>query len=438
MTVRTPASPPGDRPDEAPEPAPARRGRTSLALTNLPEAARVSRLLRSEVAGGVLLIIAAAAGFAAANSPLSEWYLHLRDLHVGPASLGLELSVGHWASDGLLAIFFFMVGLELKREFVTGALRRVSTAVVPVAAAFGGVAIPALIYAAINAGGDAAQGWAIPTATDIAFAVAILGLIAPRIPPALRMFLLTLAVVDDLIAITIIAVFFTDQIQLAPLALAVIPLVLYAVLARTCSAWFARSWWAPWVILLPIGVVVWALFLVSGIHATIAGVVLAFLIPVGGPGGTQLAEVFEHRFRPLSSAIAIPIFAFFAAGVVVGGTSRFPWDPVAIGVLAGLVIGKPVGIALTTWAVTRFSRAELDPSLRWRELIGVSALAGIGFTVSLLIADLSLPDPADADTARLAVMVASLLAIAVASAFLVRRPGHGRRPAPDPRRSGRS
>ena len=424
MNLRT--SPPA-------EPAGVDRGqRRTLSLTNLPEAARVSRLLRSEVVGGVLLIIAAAAGFLAANSPFSQWYLELRDLHVGPASLGLNLSVGHWASDGLLAIFFFMVGLELKREFVTGALRRVSTAMVPVAAAFGGVAVPALIYAGINAGGSATSGWAIPTATDIAFAVAILGLIAPRIPPALRMFLLTLAVVDDLIAITIIAVFFTEKIQFLPLLAAVIPIALYAVLARTWSAWFAKSWWAPWAILLPLGMVAWALFLASGIHATIAGVVLAFVIPVQGKGGTQLAEVFEHRFRPLSSAIAIPIFAFFAAGVVVGGTTGFPWDPIALGVLLGLVIGKPVGIAVTTWLVTRFTRAELDSAVRWRELIGVSALAGIGFTVSLLIAELSLPNPADADTARLAVMVASLLAIVVASAFLVRRPHSRKRTADTP------
>lgn len=424
MNLRTP--PPA-------EPTGVDRGvRRVLSLTNLPEAARVSRLLRSEVVGGVLLIIAAAAGFLAANSPLSQWYLELRDLHVGPESLGLNLSVGHWASDGLLAIFFFMVGLELKREFVSGALRRASTAMVPVAAAFGGVALPALIYAGINAGGPATSGWAIPTATDIAFAVAILGLIAPRIPPALRMFLLTLAVVDDLIAITIIAVFFTDQIQILPLLAAAVPIAIYAILARTWPGWFATSWWAPWVILLPLGVVTWALFLVSGVHATIAGVVLAFVIPVQGKGGTQLAEVFEHRFRPLSSAIAIPVFAFFAAGVVVGGTTGFPWDPVALGVLLGLVIGKPVGIALTTWLVTRFTRAELDPAVRWRELIGVSALAGIGFTVSLLIAELSLPNPADADTARLAVMVASLLAIVVASAFLVRRPRARKRTANSP------
>ncbi|WP_341873789.1 Na+/H+ antiporter NhaA [Leucobacter coleopterorum] len=171
----------------------------------------------------------------------------------------------------------------------------------------------------------------------------------------------------------------------------------------------------------PLGIVAWALFHASGIHATIAGVVLAFLVPVSGRGGTQLAETFEHRFRPLSTGIAVPVFAFFAAGVAISGDSRFPFDPIAFGIIAGLVIGKPVGIALTTWLLTRWTRAELDPAVRWRELIGVGALAGIGFTVSLLVTDLSFDHPSDTDTARLAVMVASLLAVAVASAFLVRR-----------------
>lgn len=396
------------------------RRRRILGLTSKREAARVSRLLRAEVVGGVIVMVAALLGFLAANSPFAENYFALRELKIGPESLGLHISVGHWASDGLLAIFFFMVGLELKREFVSGALRRFSTAVVPVAAAFGGVAIPALVYVAFTAGTPAVHGWAIPTATDIAFAVAVLGLIAPRIPPALRMFLLTLAVVDDLIAITIIAIFYTDGVQLLPLALALIPLALYAFVARRFSPQLAASKWAPWLVLLPIGVVVWALFYASGIHATIAGVVLAFLIPVNGKGGTQLAETFEHRFRPLSTGIAVPIFAFFAAGVAVGGASRFPIDPIAFGIMVGLVVGKPIGIAVVTWLLTRFTRAELDPAVRWRELIGVGALAGVGFTVSLLVTDLSFADPADADTARLAVMVGSVFAVIVAAAFLVR------------------
>lgn len=365
-------------------------------------------------------MIAALLGFIAANSPLADGYFALRDTKVGPAALGLNLSIGSWASDGLLAIFFFMVGLELKREFVSGALSRFTTAIVPVAAAFGGVAVPALAYIAFTAGTPAAHGWAIPTATDIAFAVAVLGLIAPRIPPALRMFLLTLAVVDDLIAITIIAVFYTDSIQFAPLALSLIPLALYAFISRKFAARLARSTWGPWLILLPLGIIAWALFHASGIHATIAGVLLAFLVPVNGKQGTQLAETFEHRFRPLSTGIAVPIFAFFAAGVAVGGASRFPLDPIALGIMVGLVIGKPIGISLVTWILTRFTRAELDPAVTWRELIGVGALAGVGFTVSLLVTELSFTDHGDADTARLAVMAGSVIAVAVAAAFLVR------------------
>ena len=409
-------------------PSQQRRPRRLLRLVNQREAARVSRLLRAEVVGGVIVMVAALIGFIAANSPLADWYFALRETRIGPESLHLDLSVGQWASDGLLVIFFFMVGLELKREFVEGELSRFSTAIVPVAAAFGGVAVPALIYVAFTSGTPSAHGWAIPTATDIAFAVAVLGLIAPRIPPALRMFLLTLAVVDDLIAISIIAIFYTDGVHLLPLLCSLLPILLYAFLVRRFPQWFASSGWGPWLILLPVGIVAWALFHASGIHATIVGVLLAFLVPVSGTGGTQLAEVFEHRFRPLSTGIAVPIFAFFAAGVAIGGESRFPFDPIALGIMVGLVLGKPIGITLSTWLLTRFTRAELDESVRWRELIGVGALAGVGFTVALLVADLSFSGAADADTARLAVMSGSVIAVAVSAMLLVRRPRSRRRP----------
>lgn len=401
--------------------APSTRTRTVrlFSLVNKRESARVARLLRAELIGGVIIMAAAALGFIAANSPLSEWFFSLRDLTLGPEALHLHLSVGTWASDGLLAIFFFMTGLELKREFVEGALSRFSTAIVPVAAAFGGVAVPALLYVAFNAGGPGAHGWAIPTATDIAFAVTVLGLLAPGVPPALRMFLLTLAVVDDLIAIAIIAVFYTGGVNFVPLLLSLIPMAAYAVIARAFPQQLARSVRGPWLVLLPLGIIAWALFHASGIHATIAGVILAFLVPVRGKG-VALAEILEHRFRPLSTGIAVPIFAFFAAGVAVGGNSEFPFSPIALGIMAGLVAGKPLGIALTTWIVTKFTRAELDDSVNWRQLIGVAALAGVGFTVALLVADLSFTDEMHADTASLAVMVGSLLAIVVAAALLVR------------------
>lgn len=397
------------------------RYRRILALATHREVVRVNRLLRAELIGGIIIIVAAALGIIAANSPLADAYFALRDTRIGPEALHLNLSIGTWASDGLLAIFFFMVGLELKREFVEGALSRFNTAIVPVAAAFGGVAVPALIYAAFNAGTPTAHGWAIPTATDIAFAVAVLGLLAPRIPVALRMFLLTLAVVDDLIAIAIIAVFYTEEVSFVPLGLSLIPMAVYVFLARKFPAQLARSGWAPWLIMLPLGIIAWALFHASGIHATVAGVILAFLVPVA-KDGAELAEVFEHRFRPLSTGIAIPIFAFFAAGVALGDVADFPFAPVSMGVIFGLVLGKPIGITLTTWLITKFTRAELDPAVRWVKLVGVASLAGVGFTVSLLITDLSFDDPAHADTARLAVMVGSLIAILIAALFLVRRP----------------
>lgn len=401
--------------------APSTRTRTIriFTLVNRREANRVARLLRAELIGGIIIMGAALLGFLAANSPLAEWFFALRDFRIGPESLGLDLTVGTWASDGLLAIFFFMTGLELKREFVEGALSRFSTAIVPVAAAFGGVAVPALIYVAFNAGGPGAHGWAIPTATDIAFAVTVLGLIAPGVPAALRMFLLTLAVVDDLIAIAIIAIFYTGGVNFVPLLLSLIPMALYAFVARRFPQQLAGSMWGPWLVLLPIGIVAWGLFHASGIHATIAGVILAFLVPVRGKG-VALAETLEHRFRPLSTGIAVPVFAFFAAGVAISGNSEFPFSPIALGIMAGLVLGKPIGITLTTWLVTQFTRARLDDSVKWSQLIGVAALAGVGFTVALLVADLSFTDETHADTGALAVMVGSLLSIVVAATLLVR------------------
>lgn len=403
------------------------------------ETARVNRLLRTEFFSGILVIAAAVAGFAAANSPLVDAYESLRALRVGPAEWHLDLSLGTWASDGLLAVFFFMVGLELKREFVGGALRRPATAIVPVGAAFGGVLVPALIFLAFNAGNGTLRGWAIPTATDIAFAVTVLGLVAPRIPPMLRVFLLTLAVVDDFIAIAIIAIFYAEGLQLAWLAAAILPLGLYALLVQRRAAWFVSHPAAAWLILLPLGALVWVCVHASGLHATIAGVLLAFVVPVAakaGRGGTRrnqedpvdLAGSFSDRFGPLSSGLAVPVFAFFAAGVPISGVSGsggsgggFWSDPVAIGVILGLLLGKPLGIGVSTWVITRLTGTSLGGTAR--ELIGVCCLGGIGFTVSLLIAELSFSAP-EADVARLGVMVGSVASAVLAAVLLA---GRGRR-----------
>ncbi len=397
------------------------------------EARRVSMLLRKEAVGGMLLVVAAVIAIVWANSPWADSYFALRDLRVGYAPWHLDLSLGAWAADGLLAIFFFLVGLELKREIVVGDLHDIRTAIVPIAAAVGGVLVPALIYTAIVWQQPSLRvGWAIPTATDIAFAVAVLAIIGSHLPSALRIFLLTLAVVDDLLAIAIIAVFYTSDIDLMALALAAVAVGVFAFFAQRYQRFFHLRPFGAWLILLPIGFTAWAFMHASGVHATIAGVVLAFTVPVkprrgqqplGGDGG--LAEEFEHRFRPLSAGIAVPVFAFFAAGVAVGGLDgivRAATDPVTIGVVAGLVLGKPLGIVLTTRLVTAFTRARLDPSLRWIDLIGVGILAGIGFTVSLLIAELSFGiGNIHNDDAKIAIMIASLLASLLASVILVTR-----------------
>ncbi|MFP5417165.1 MAG: Na+/H+ antiporter NhaA [Actinomycetes bacterium] len=409
-------------------PSPLRR---LLSRGSYPEHLRIGKILRQETTGGLLLIAAALVALIWANSPAADSYFALRDFEVGVESLHLQLSLGTWAADGLLAIFFFLVGLELKHEFVAGDLRDPQRALVPVVAAFGGVAVPALTYVVINLGSaETLRGWAIPTATDIAFAVAVLAIIGSHLPSALRIFLLTLAVVDDLIAITIIALFYTDEVNWLALVLFLVPVALYGFLVQRWPRWFAETLWAPFVILLPIAFVAWALLHEAGIHATIAGVVLGFLTPVrrkdptAGPG-PGLAMTFEHKYRPISTGFAVPVFAFFSAGVAVGGLAGLfdaVTSPVALGIIVGLVVGKPVGIGLSTYLLTRFTRATLDSTLRWGDLVGVGALAGIGFTVSLLIGELSFGLGSDYnDAAKIGVLLASVFAAGLAAAVLVPR-----------------
>ncbi|MCW2812648.1 MAG: sodium/proton antiporter, NhaA family [Nocardioides sp.] len=389
-----------------------------------PEASRVADILRAETTGGVLLIIGAVVALVWANSPWSSTYEDLRALTVGTDALGLhlDLRLETWAADGLLAIFFFVAGLELKREFVAGDLRDPRRAALPVAAAVGGMVAPALVYVAWNAWADGDQGgWAIPTATDIAFAVAILAVISTHLPSGLRTFLLTLAVVDDLLAITVIAIFYTETLDLAFLGLALLPIAAFGFLVQ-------RRIRSPW-LLVPLALVAWALMHESGIHATVAGVLLGFTVPVlrseaaGGPdAGPGLAEHLEHLVRPVSAGLAVPVFAFFAAGVTVGGFAGLReslTDPVALGVVLGLVIGKPVGIAGSTWLLARFTRADLDDDLAWIDVIGMSMLAGIGFTVSLLIGDLAFgADSAAGEHVKVGVLVGSLLAALLAAVVL--------------------
>jgi len=307
-----------------------------------------------------------------------------------------------------------------------------------VAAAFGGVVVPAVIYALVNLGNpETLRGWAIPTATDIAFAVAVLAIIGSHLPSALRIFLLTLAVVDDLIAIVIIAVVYTREIHLLPLLLMLVPLAAFTFLSQRYRRFFGLHASAAWFILLPLGVVVWALVHASGIHATVAGVLLGFAIPVlrgassGGPdAGPGLAKIFEHRSRPISAGVAVPLFAFFSAGVAIGGVDGFVsalGDPVTLGIIVALVLGKPIGILATTWTLTRATRAELDPSFKWIDVFGVGLLAGIGFTVSLLVAELSFGHGLENDHAKVGILTASVAAAVLATAVLRSRNRHYRR-----------
>lgn len=358
-----------------------------------PERTRIADILRKETIGGLLLVAGAVVAIAWANSPWGDAYATLRDTTIGPSAWHLDLTIGEWASDGLLAIFFFVVGLELKREFVAGDLRDPRRAALPVIAALAGMAVPALIYVGINVVGPngALEGWAIPTATDIAFAVAVLAVISTHLPTGLRTFLLTLAVADDLFAITIIALFYTSDLNLLALVLTFVPVAIFGLLVQMRI----RTWW----LLIPIALVAWVLMHESGVHATISGVLLGFSVPVlrsekhGGPNaGHGMAEHLEHRIRPISAGIAVPVFAFFAAGVNVGGFSGLAkslTDTVALGILFGLLVGKTFGIFGSTYLMAKFTRADLDKDLAWIDVVGVSALAGIGFTVSLLIGELA-------------------------------------------------
>ncbi|REF29954.1 Na+/H+ antiporter NhaA [Calidifontibacter indicus] len=380
-----------------------------------PEAERVAALLRQETVGGALLLLATVLALLWSNSPWRDGYTALADHHLDIAPLGIHLSVAHWAADGLLAVFFFVVGLELKHEFVHGDLRDPAKATVPVVAAACGVAVPAIVFtvAQLLLDGDL-RGWAVPTATDIAFALAVLAVIGTHLPSALRSFLLTLAVVDDLIAITIIAVFFSSDLDLPMLALAVLPVAAFGWVSRTRSH--------PWWLLLPLGVATWVLVLNSGVHATIAGVVLGLVVPASrAPGGHSLGERLEHRIRPLSAGFCVPVFAFFAAGVsfVGGDLAKAFTDPITIGVVAGLVLGKLVGIFGSTFLMARFTRAELDDDIAWSDLFGLSLLAGVGFTVSLLIGELAFGAGSIADEhVKIGVLIGSLIAALLATIVL--------------------
>ena len=378
--------------------------------------------LRVEQVGGLILLLAAVLAMAAANSPLREGYEGFRGLSFGPESLHLRLDLATWVADGLLAVFFYVVGLEVKREFVVGELSDLRSALLPVAAALGGMVLPALLYLAVAHGdAEAADGWPVPTATDIAFALGVLAVVGSHAPAGLRVFLLSLAVVDDLGAIALIAILFTKGLSLLALAGAAALCALFAVAQ-------ARRITSP-LLYVPLALGVWVLVHESGVHATIAGVALGLLTRVRADADEEHApaERLEHRLQPWSAGVIVPLFAFTTAGVAVSGDvlDDAVRDPAAVGVVLGLLVGKTVGVLGASWLAVRLRLATLPKGVAWADVGGIAVLAGTGFTVSLLLTELAFDDPARVDRVTLAVLVASTAASVLgALAIRARRAAH--------------
>jgi NhaA family Na+:H+ antiporter len=389
----------------------AKRTRTRQALDPLTE------FLHDEAAGGIALLAAAIVAVIWANSPASNAYADLWDheLRLGVTGAAITADLRHWVNDGLMALFFFVVGLEIKRELVVGELRDRRAATLPVVAAVGGVALPAVVFLVATAGHEGASGWAIPAATDIAFAVGILALLGDRVSAGVKLFLLTVAIVDDIVAVAIIAVFYSDTISLVWLAVAVAALLAVVALQRLGVARIAVYWL--------VGVVAWGAMHESGLHATIAGVALGLLTPARPVGGRAVLELLEHRLHPLSAFLIVPLFALANAGVDFGGgvladaaSSRLAWA-----IAAGLVVGKLLGIAGATFLALRLRWGELPEDVARGQVWGIAALGGIGFTVSLFIAQLAYEAPELVDTAKVGVFAGSLASGSLGALLLARR-----------------
>jgi NhaA family Na+:H+ antiporter len=405
----------------------------------------VLRFIDREVAGGVLLLLATAAALIWANSAWADGYHNFWraeiELAVGSWHLP-HLSVGHFVNDALMALFFFVVGLEIKRELVTGDLRSFRAAALPAIGALGGMVVPAALYLTLNGAGEASRGWGIPMATDIAFAVGIVALLGARVSPKIKLFLLTLAIVDDIGAIAVIAIFYTSDFSTNWLLIAVAGLVVVWVLQRL------RVWAMP--IYAVLGVFIWYATLESGVHATIAGVALGLLTPARpllnrrdaqqivdalpsdanvsqvrhasflAQESVPLTERLENMLHPFTAFMIIPVFALANAGISLSSDkiSDAASSSVTLGIVLGLVVGKPVGITLFAWVATRFGFA-LPEGVRWPQFIGMGFAAGIGFTVSIFLAGLAFESYAITDLAKIGILVASLIA-AIAALSLLR------------------
>lgn len=370
----------------------------------------LSAVLRRETTGGFLMLFATVVALVWANTDPGRYQM-LSKTELGP------LTVAHWATDGLLTIFFFVAGLELKREFTEGSLSRPADALVPIVAALGGMLVPAGIYLLVNTtmDGGVSRGWAIPMATDIAFALAVLAIVGSKLPPALRAFLLTLAIVDDLGAILVIAVAFSHGINLFMLAAAAACMALWWLLQR-------RQVDNGW-IYIPLAILTWYLMLQSGIHATIAGVALGLLTRCSKERTDEPLDRWQHNVEPWSAGLVVPVFALFAAGVAIDSHALTAlWtNPISLGIILGLVVGKIIGIYLGARLTAQFTSAELGEGITWGDVFGVAQIAGIGFTVALLISELAFAGSPELATAKMAVLVASTLAAVTGGLSLMLR-----------------
>jgi len=391
----------------------------------------VTEFLRTEASGGLLLLAASIVAMVWINSPVGDGYTDLweAELTVGFGDLSITEDLRHWVNDGLMAIFFFVISLEIKREMIVGDLRHPRAAALPILAALGGVVLPAAIFIAITAGTGAGGGWGIPMATDAAFAIGVLTLLGDRVSTGAKLFLVTIAVVDDVLAILVIAVVYTADLEPLWLVGAAAGLLVVAAMKRLQIP-------SPLAYVLP-ALVVWVATLESGVHPTIAGVALGLMTPAGAVRGRMVLEELEHRIHPFTSNLVLPVFALANAGVVLGGSALGTDSEVrvAAAVAVGLIVGKLVGISAMTWAAVRTGLGRLPEGVGGRTALGVAALGGVGFTVSLFIAPLAYPDAALADSAKIGVLSGSIVSALIGVAILAGVPGRPsarERDAPEP------
>lgn len=379
------------------------------------------RFIDSEASGGIVLMAAAALALIVANSPLADTYFAVLKVYVGP------LNISHWVNDALMVVFFLLVGLEIKREFVDGQLSTWSRRILPGICAAGGMAVPALIFASLNwNNGEVTRGWAIPTATDIAFALGVLSLLGNRVPASMKVFLTALAIIDDLGAVLIIAIFYTGDLQFWALGSAAVILAALFGLNRT-----GVKMLLPYLVL---GVLLWLLVLMSGVHATVAGVALALTIPIARSKGGESEQTtnsplhrLEHALAKFVPFVVVPIFGFANAGVSLAGFNASALiDPLTLGVAGGLVIGKLVGVYGTALATVKLGWADAPANAAPLHVLGVALLCGIGFTMSLFIGLLAFPDnPALQDDVKIGILLGSLIAALLGSIVLLLSPRPG-------------